>query len=222
MATDRQIEANRLNAEKATGPRTPDGKARSSMNALKSGLDAESQFVLGEDPADFALLQERYFDQFRPTTPEEAFYVDSLIRNEWILRLLNRAEAHLWEYYVIRANPHEGVPLGEAFATASLIFMRLQRRLTATERSYNDAAAQLARLQSARQPLETTPETANLASFFKSSPFGPGPMSGQRVNISAESGAGWNPAGDCQSAARIAHPPAASSPPATVRTPSTT
>ena len=47
MATEKQIEANRRNAAKSTGPRSPEGKARSSMNALKSGVDAEAEIIPG-------------------------------------------------------------------------------------------------------------------------------------------------------------------------------
>ena len=45
MATEKQIAANRRNAAKSTGPRSPEGKARSSMNALKSGVDAEAEII---------------------------------------------------------------------------------------------------------------------------------------------------------------------------------
>ena len=38
MATEKQIAANRRNAARSTGPRTPLGKKRSSMNALRHGL----------------------------------------------------------------------------------------------------------------------------------------------------------------------------------------
>jgi hypothetical protein len=153
MATQRQIEANRLNSQKSTGPRTPEGKAVSSQNALKSGLDADSQFVIGESGDEFAALQHEYITRFQPLTPEERFQVDTLLRNEWMLRRFFRAEAHLWEYHVIRADRSEGTPLGEALMAADQVFRRLQRRITLAERSYKDAFAELERLQRARGPL---------------------------------------------------------------------
>ena len=153
MATLPQIEANRLNAQKSTGPRTPQGKAVSSQNALKSGLDAESQFVVGEDRAAFAALQDEYRARFQPLAPEERFQIDTLLRSEWILRRLFRAEAQLWEYHAMRADRSEGVPLGEALVAGNEVFRRLQRRITLAERSYKEAFAELDRLQRARRSL---------------------------------------------------------------------
>ena len=176
MATERQIEANRLNSQKSTGPRTPEGKAVPSQNAFKSGLDADSQFVIGEDRDEFAALQYEYIARFQPLTPEERFHVDTLIRNEWILRRLFRAEAHLWEYHTIRADRSEGTPLGAALIAADQVFRRLQRRITLAERSYKDAFGELERLQRARTPLAgpatrpqpkpDTGDTTQLASFL--------------------------------------------------------
>ena len=135
MATSRQIKANRLNAEKSTGPRTPEGKAVSALNALESGLDADSQSVIGENCDEFAAFQHEYSARFQPLTPEERFHVDTLNGNEWILRRLFRAEAHLWEYHVIRADRSEGTPLGAALMAADQVFRRLLRRITLAERS---------------------------------------------------------------------------------------
>ena len=158
MSTQRQIEANRRNSLKSTGPRTAEGKAVSCQNALKSGLDADAQFVIGESRQEFAELQDEYFDRFLPCTPEERFLVDTLLRNEWLLRRLFRVESQLWEYHTIRASRSEGVPLGEAFATAGTVFMRLHRRVAHAERSYKEALRDLERLQAARQ---STPAPAD-------------------------------------------------------------
>jgi len=150
MSTVSQIEANRLNSQKSTGPRTAQGKAVSSQNAFKSGLDADSQFCYGEQRADFYRLQVEYFARFQPHSPEERFQVDSLIRNEWMLRRLFRAEAHLWEFHTSRGSRFDGVPLGEAFHNAHPEFMRLHRRITLFEKSYKDSFAQLQTLQQDR------------------------------------------------------------------------
>ena len=48
MATTRQIEANRANSRKSTGPRTDEGKAAVRLNALKHGLSADCVIIPGE------------------------------------------------------------------------------------------------------------------------------------------------------------------------------
>ena len=214
MPVDLQAEASRLITDLSDPPRASEGPARSALHALRSGLDADSQFVYGEESADFVLVQQRYFDCFRPVTPVEAFYVDSMIRNDWSLRRLHRAEAHLWEYYVICANRHEGVPLGEGFAKGSLVFMRLQRRLTATERSYNEAFATVTRLQSARQPSETTGETSKLGSILKIPIGEPDPLPSAPVSPAAPqpgppASAGTQSPPRAPAAAPLSRPPSA-------------
>src|SRR5947208_1307226 len=73
MASARQVEANRRNAQRSTGPRTPAGKARSRRNALKDGLTASTLLLdaltvqeeatitalAGPDPSDAAWEQAR-------------------------------------------------------------------------------------------------------------------------------------------------------------------
>src|SRR5690348_5251733 len=63
MATVAQIAANRLNAQKSTGPRSVDGKLASSMNALKHGIDAASVLIPGEDPALYERIAADYRSQ---------------------------------------------------------------------------------------------------------------------------------------------------------------
>jgi hypothetical protein len=160
MATPSQIAANRQNAGKSTGPRTPEGKAVSSQNAFKSGLDADSQFCYGEDRADFYRLQVEYFTRFSPQSPEERFHVDTLLRNEWSLRRLFRAEAHLWEFNTTHASRRDGAPLGEGFNNSSPVFMRLHRRITLFEKSYEASLTKIQTLQEARLASDSPPARA--------------------------------------------------------------
>src|SRR5512143_1227980 len=153
MATQRQIEANRRNAQLSTGPRTVAGKAAACMNALKSGLDAESQFVIGEERTEFYALQQEYFQMIRPRNPCERYQMDRMLRSEWLLRRMFRAESYVWEYHCMRANRSEGVPLGESWATASPIFMRIQRRNAALEKAYQEAWDELRRARGGSAPL---------------------------------------------------------------------
>src|SRR6516225_5050143 len=93
MASLKQIQANRRNAQKSTGPRTAEGKAVSRFNALKTGIDAETHVVLPfEDPKDLEDLTVEYYDRFAPDTPEQRCLVDALISDEWSLRRFRSVE----------------------------------------------------------------------------------------------------------------------------------
>ena len=97
MPTDAQLAANRANARKSTGPRTDAGKSASRMNALKSGLHARSLIIRGEDPEALAQLAAEYNAEFHPVTARQRDLVDTIVRNEWKIRRLERLEADLWD-----------------------------------------------------------------------------------------------------------------------------
>src|SRR5438128_1743716 len=68
MTTPAQIEANRRNAQKSTGPKTAQGRAVVSLNGLRHGLRAETAVLPFEDPAEFAKLKQELQAEFRPQT----------------------------------------------------------------------------------------------------------------------------------------------------------
>ena len=166
MSSQKRIEANRLNAQKSTGPRSVEGKAASRMNALKSGIDAQSEIIPGEAPAALDVLTAEYLDSFRPATPQERVQVDILIRADWQLRRLARAEAQLWSAgYQDLTIPEQENATGRIFYNLDSAFVRLQRRIDATQRSYRAALKQLESLQVARHAepapdLEHAPDDA--------------------------------------------------------------
>ncbi len=152
MASLQQIEANRRNAQKSTGPRSVEGKAVSSLNALKLGIDSQSLLIRGESAKDLESLAARYYERFQPATPEECYYVDTLIRGDWQLRRLSKVDTSVWNYTMADAwRLNENHPLGHCFSLAGQKFLNIQRRIDAAERSYQRALHELERLQTARR-----------------------------------------------------------------------
>lgn len=151
MASLKQLEANRRNAAKSTGPRTEAGKAASRMNALKTGIDAQLHVLPGESSEAFAALITEYYDRHRPITPEQRALVDVLISSEWLLRRLRRVEHQIWEseFAFIESNNHtdKGRPFGATFKCRDETLHRLQRRIDSTWRQFNQALRALRQLQ---------------------------------------------------------------------------
>ena len=150
MATLLQIQANRRNAQKSTGPRTVEGQAVSRLNALKTGIDARSQVIPGEDPDALETLTLEYHHRFQPAGPEHRFLVDAMVAAEWQLRRLRKAEAQIWDDGMHAWRPEEDlVSSGRAFMSREDSLTRLHRRIDAAERSYYRALQAIERLQNA-------------------------------------------------------------------------
>jgi hypothetical protein len=158
VATLSQIEANRRNAQHSTGPRTAQGKAASSMNAFKSGIDAGSSVIPGEDPAALAALTERLYHDCQPQTEIESILVDNIIRAAWLLRRFDRIDAELLIYKIEDTNyPSPNGPVGKAFDYSASTQSRLQRRINDTNRLQREAIKDLQRIQAERPPPQTQP-----------------------------------------------------------------
>ena len=115
MSTFRQIEANRRNSQKSTGPTSVTGKATSSMNALKTGIHAKSLVLPTENLADLQQLIDEFYQSHRPASPEARVLLDDLIRCEWTLRRLAVAETQLFEYAHQEAfREEDDFPLGQS------------------------------------------------------------------------------------------------------------
>ena len=175
MPTEAQINANRLNAQKSTGPTTPEGKARSALNALKSGIDAWSHIIPGEDPAELETLTEQFLQHYQPADPVQLSLVDTLVSTEWIQRRLRRIEAQLWNYQVecldknfthaefIDISIQHNSPLGHSYQDALEPFTRIQRRIDATNRMFLRTLKALQELQAATSQSAALSETTKPA-----------------------------------------------------------
>jgi hypothetical protein len=171
MSSQAQIDANRVNAQKSTGPTSPEGKAASSLNALKSGIDAHSHIIRGEDPAELEALTTAFLRQFQPADPNQLALVDTLIAAEWTQRRLRCIEAQLWAWQIERLDKYlpqaeridDSLPqnslLGHVYQNGLETLTRLGRRMDATNRTYLRTLQALQALQKA--PVELSPTSTS-------------------------------------------------------------
>jgi hypothetical protein len=93
-----QLAANRANAARSTGPRTPEGKLRSSQNARKHGFTASS-FAVGvpsgplEDLQEVANLREDLIALYQPVNSQELFAVERIALAQQAILRAARLEA---------------------------------------------------------------------------------------------------------------------------------
>ena len=155
MATQKQIAANRRNAQRSTGPRSPQGKIASSRNSLATGIHAAAETILPhEAPKALAALAAEYHAHYQPQTPAERCLVDSLVSDEWLLRRFRRIEGEIVSGSVISVTG-DSRSLGDAYDMNDKALERLQRRINATRKSYLKTLEALESLRAAES--ETRP-----------------------------------------------------------------
>ena len=110
MASDRQIQANRRNAQRSKGPQTKEGKAKSSRNALKHGWTAERMLLDDENAEHFEALCDELRSELKPVGLREEMCVDRLAQTQWrsmrvpgyeaaILKWIKQADDHPVMHY---------------------------------------------------------------------------------------------------------------------------
>ena len=139
MATVKQIEANRLNAQKSTGPKTPEGKAVTKLNALRHGLRARTVVLPAEKSEDFHQLCNDLETEWQPQSRTEQFYVEQMAVSQWKLARVEVAEKSILDQ---EFSAKIQIPLVDKL-------WQCQHRL---ERSFARAQRELERLQNSRRP----------------------------------------------------------------------
>src|ERR1700680_837099 len=145
MATLKQFEANRRNAQKSTGPNTPEGKAAVSMNALRHGLRARTVVLPGENREEFTQLCDDLEGEWNPQSRTEQFYVEQMAVSQWKLIRMEVSEVNLFKDNDSAKNQ---LPLLD----------RLWQAECRLERSYARGQRELLRLQNSRPQPDPRPE----------------------------------------------------------------
>jgi hypothetical protein len=158
MSSEKQILANRLNAQKSTGPKTANGKAASRTNAFKHGLLSEDVIIPGEDPEKFAYLNSQLERELEPIGFQEAEIVERMAAFMWRLRRLHRVEAGIFVHERAGAGLNQAGEMSASYGLAFIrdanganAFTKLSRYETMMERSLSRLRMDLERLQRARK-----------------------------------------------------------------------
>ena len=155
-----KIESNRRNARRSTGPRTQEGKAVASSNALRHGILSRVVTLPEEDRQAFDELSERMTARLAPEGPLEQCLVERITESVWRLRRVARAEAGVMTHRTseARADLESSGRSGDAFAvglirdaTGADTMSKLSRYERGLERGLYRALHELERLQAARR-----------------------------------------------------------------------
>jgi len=113
MSTQKQINANRQNAQKSTGPKTDQGKAAVSQNAVKHGLFAES-VIKGENEADYEAFFTKMYAELAPVGVVEAVLAERAVSLVWRLKRAERIQNQAIDVMIARDEP---TPLQKSLQT---------------------------------------------------------------------------------------------------------
>ncbi len=174
MPTRKQLEANRRNAIKSTGPRTRAGKALSSRNALKHGLCAEQVLLPNEDEGEYERLGEQLIDDFSPVGALETTLVQTLAADLWRIGRIRKIEVGVlaWQLHEIEPNrAYERAESYEDFAGPSMDLSMDSTIITDREK-YDEAMAAHSRAEA-----EQRKEIPTLGQAFLNDANGPNALS---------------------------------------------
>jgi hypothetical protein len=165
MASSSKLVANRRNAQFSTGPKTVEGKAASSRNALRHGLLSGQVVLPDESAAEFDEFCDRITTDRSPVGEIEAILVERIVFASWRLRRVARIEAA-----AVRAQMDRGfgVAENERFedrvywamvrdSNSGNLLERLRRYEVSLERSLHSTLHELERLQAGRAGERTSP-----------------------------------------------------------------
>jgi hypothetical protein len=165
LSSERRRVANRANARRSTGPHSAAGKAKSSLNAVKTGLTGRTVLLPSDDVAAYQAHIKRCVKAFAPVGTLEEQVVQTLADLQWRLNRIPSLETGLLalarrrcapDLFQDEPNPQMRAVLLEAhlYETAAKSLENLQRQENRLGRQYAQEIKELERLRAERQRAE--------------------------------------------------------------------
>jgi len=138
LISEKQHQANRRNAQRSTGPTTPEGIRAAALNAVTYGLRTRRLIIPGEDIGDYWRLWDGLENEWQPETDTERIYLERMSVSQWLLARMAASEQQVYE---------QNLPLESRFD----LLDRIARHNTRLERSFTTAMHELKQLQKERR-----------------------------------------------------------------------
>jgi len=144
IISEKQQQANRQNAQKSTGPKTPEGREAVRFNALTYGLRTRETLLERENAREYSELWDELDAQWQPQTRTERIYLETMVTSQWLLKRIAESESRLCENI---GN------FDQRFKMLAYVYkMRAQ-----LERSFRTAIADMQQSQKERKTVQTPP-----------------------------------------------------------------
>ncbi len=177
MSTTAQTKANRDNAQHSTGPRTEEGKAKSSLNAVKTGLTGRTVLLPGDDIAAYQQHVASLEAHYQPATDAEKLLVQSIADTEWRAARIPTLEAGIYalgrqEFAALVEHEDPAVRPALLDAKTFLTYQRQLNNLTLQEnrlrRQREKDLAELKQLQADREAARKKRFDAGINAYYRS------------------------------------------------------
>jgi len=152
--SDAQRAANRANAQKSTGPTTPEGRAKSSLNAVKTALTGVTVLLPSDDVQAYEAHVQQHIADYSPATPPEKNLVQRIADADWRINRIASLEAGVYAIGLRKLadlHPDEQDPAVRQSLIKSEIFLAYRRDLNnlalQERRLRNHQTADLVKLQ---------------------------------------------------------------------------
>jgi hypothetical protein len=159
LISDKQQQANRQNAQRSTGPKTPEGRKAVRYNALTWGLRARSLMLRTDVSEEYQELWDALDAEWHPQTATERHYLEQMVVSQWLLIRNAASETRIYEadlplekrLALLDRVSVQRVRLERSFTTAARELKQLQQRQASREQPAQPAET----VQSAPEPVQT-------------------------------------------------------------------
>jgi hypothetical protein len=146
VISERQQQANRQNAQKSTGPKTPEGREAVRFNALTYGLRTRETILERENAREYSELWDELDAEWQPQTRTERIYLETMVTSQWLLKRIAESEQQIYTIANVE----------QRFKMLAYVYkMRAQ-----LERSFRTAVADMKQSQKERKAVQTPPPQA--------------------------------------------------------------